>query len=231
MPESINPQLRDHVQPAFLKALQFRRAIKAFDPERLIEPADFNFICQAARLAPSSNALEPWNLIILRQPALRAQFVERTGANPDQAGLASHLVAITAKTARGIDPAGAHLGHIGATVQGMTPEAIEAWRTRFTGFLANRIHVYGDDAAMFGFTARQAYLALENMLVAAALIKVDSCALEGLDHHEATSVLAGAGLIDPELDAFAVAAVFGYRSVDPKRPQARRPLEEIVTWA
>jgi nitroreductase len=69
------------------------------------------------------------------------------------------------------------------------------------------------------------------MLTAAALIQVDSCPLEGLIYSEATAVLAEAGLIDPDLDQFAVAAVFGYRAADPKRPQSRRPLGEVVRYA
>ncbi|MDR2567224.1 MAG: nitroreductase family protein [Bifidobacteriaceae bacterium] len=224
-------QAKEHAQSKFLASLHFRRAIKGFDPERRLEPADFDFICEAGRLAPSSNGLEPWNIIVLAEPGLRAKFVERTGVSLEQAGKASHLVAITAKTAKGIDPSGDYLAHIGATVQGMSPELIAAWRDRLKNFLTNRIGVYGSADATFGWTARQAYLALENMLVAAAVIGVDSCPLEGLQYDQATAVLAEAGLIDPELDAFAVAAVFGYRSVDPKRPQARRPLEEVVTWA
>lgn len=227
----MSPQLKQHVQSTYLTALRFRRAIKAFDPRREVDPADFDFICQAARLAPSSNGLEPWNLIVLRDPALRAKFVERTRARAEQAGQASHLVAVTAKTAKGISPDGDYLAHISATVQAMAPETIAARRDGFRDFLANRIEVLGSPEATFGWTARQAYLALENMLVAAALIEVDSCPLEGVDYGQATAVLAEAGLIDPELDAFAVAAVFGYRSADPKRPQARRPLEEIVRWA
>jgi nitroreductase len=224
-------QLKNHIQSTHLDALRFRRAIKDFDPDRQVDPADFDFICQAARLAPSSNGLEPWNIIVLRGPRLRAEFVRRTGARPEQAAQASHLVAITAKTAKGIDPDGDYLAHIGATVLGMSPEAIAAWRVRFKTFLTERIGLYGDDAAMFGYAARQAYLALENMLVAAAMIEVDSCPLEGMRYSEATAVLAEAGLIDPTTDAFAVAAVFGYRSADPKRPQTRRPLEEVVRWA
>ncbi|MDR1189870.1 MAG: nitroreductase family protein [Bifidobacteriaceae bacterium] len=224
-------QLKAHAQSTLLDAPRFRRAIKAFDPVRPLDPADFDFICAAARLAPSSNGLEPWNIIVLREPGLRTRFVQRTGARPEQADAASHMVAITAKTARGIDPRGDHLAHIGTSVMDMSADQIAAWRGRFENFLTNRIGVFGSDKAMFGHTARQAYLALENMLVAAAVIEVDSCPLEGLDYREADKVLAEAGLIDPAIDVFAVAAVFGYRAADPKRPQSRRCLAEIVAWA
>ena len=227
----MTPQLKNHVQTTYLEALGFRRAIKGFDPAKPLASADFDFILQAGRLAPSSNGLEPWNAIVLQEPELRAKFVQRTGVNADQAANAPYLVALTAKTAAGIAPDGAYLGHIGADIQGMSEEQIAAWRQRFKGFLTSCIGVYGNAEATFGWTARQAYLALENMLVAAAMIEVDSCPLEGLDYAAATAVLAEAGLIDPTLDAFAVGAVFGYRSVDPKRPQIRRPLSEIVTYA
>jgi nitroreductase len=230
MPDTTPPELKHHARTAFADALAFRRAIKAFDQTRRLEPQDFEFILEAARLAPSSHGIEPWNIVVLGDPALRARFVQRTGVNPGQAAKASHLVAVTAKTAKGIDPeTSPYLGRI-AKARGMAPDQEAAWRQRFKQFLTHKMGAFGDESAMFGYTARQAYIALENMLLAAAMIQVDSCPLEGLAHAEATAVLAEAGLIDPETDRFAVAAVFGYRSEDPAKPQSRRRLAEIVTY-
>ncbi|MDR2347279.1 MAG: nitroreductase family protein [Bifidobacteriaceae bacterium] len=232
MADSLTPELKHHAQSALLDAFRFRRAIKAFDDSRELAPEDFEFILEAARLTASSNGLEPWNIFVLREPALRAKFVQRTAVNPEQAAKASHLVAITAKTAKGLDPdTSPYLAHIAAEVKGMTPDQIAAWRPGFKVFLADRMEVLGSDDAMFGYTARQAYMALQSMLVAASVIAVDSCPLEGLIHSQATAVLAEAGLIDPETDRFAVAAVFGHRAADPKRPQARRPLGEVVIYS
>ncbi|MDR1392578.1 MAG: nitroreductase family protein [Bifidobacteriaceae bacterium] len=232
MPDRIAPELKHQLQQAHLQALEFRRAIKQFDPTQPLAPEDFRFICQAARLAPSSNGIEPWNIVVLREPKLRAEFVERTGLNPDQGIDASHLVAITAKTAKGIDPdTSPYLAHIAETVKGMTPDAVATWRPRFKQFLVHKVGVWGSQDATFGYTARQAYIALSNMMTAAALIQVDSCALEGLAYAEANAVLAEAGLINLETDRFAVAAVFGYRAADPKRPQQRRPLGEVVIYS
>jgi nitroreductase len=232
MPDEMTPEVKHHVKATCLETLAFRRAIKAFDPTRTVHPEDFNFILEAARLAPSSNGVEPWNAVVVASPDVRARFVERTGANPAQAADASHLVAITAKTAKGIDPdASEYLAHIAHEVKGMDPAQVAAWRPRFKAFLRDKMDVLGSDDAMFGYTARQAYIALANMLYAAAAIGVDSCALEGLDHREATAVLAETGLIDPSLDRFAVGVVFGYRAADPTREQARRPLGEVVLWA
>ncbi|MDR3360022.1 MAG: nitroreductase family protein, partial [Bifidobacteriaceae bacterium] len=113
MTEPITPELKHHVQSTFLDALRFRRAVKAFDETRQLAPEDFRFICEAARLAPSSHGLEPWNILVHRDPELKAKFIDRTGANVEQAGKASHLVAFTAKTAKGIDPdTSVYLGHI-----------------------------------------------------------------------------------------------------------------------
>ncbi|EOS53496.1 hypothetical protein C812_04047 [Paenibacillus barengoltzii G22] len=47
------------------------------------------------------------------------------------------------------------------------------------------------DRAMFDWACKQAYIALDNMLTAAALIGVDSCPIEGFDR-----------LYDSEIDRF-----------------------------
>jgi nitroreductase len=231
MSQPLTSQQIDNNKATLIDALRFRRAIKAFDPGSIIAPEDFDFLAESARLAPSSNGLEPWNIIVLRSPELRTRFVEATGANPRQALDASHLVAFTCKTGAGIDPDGEYLAHIGTTVHGMDQEAVAAKRDSFRYFLAHAIRVAGSEDALYGYTARQAYLALENMLIAAALIRIDSCALEGLDYAAADRVLSEAGLIDRTQDRFAVGAVFGYRAQEPHRPQARRPIKEAVRFA
>lgn len=220
--------IKGHAKDAFLQAMRYRRAIKAFDPAKPLDQADFDFIVEAARLSPSSHGLEPWHLWHIASPDLRAKLVEQAKINPPQGADASHLVVITAKTAQGIDPDGEYLGHVATTVQQQPEDVIAQRRVMFKGFLTDRMGVYGDPAAMFGYTCRQAYIALGNMLTAAAMIGVDSCPIEGMDHAAATAVLAEAGVIDPVYDAVAVAAVFGYRSEDPKRPQTRRPATEVL---
>ncbi|MDR1833997.1 MAG: hypothetical protein LBQ92_05020, partial [Propionibacteriaceae bacterium] len=77
---------------------------------------------------------------------------------------------------------------------------------------------------------RQAYIVLGNIMTAAALLFVESCALEGIDYAAVDRVLAEEGLIDPAADTFAVGVALGYRAEDPKRERTRRPLDEIAAF-
>ena len=48
-----------------LEAMRFRHACKEFDAQRKISQEDFNVICEAARLSPSSFGLEPWKFLLI----------------------------------------------------------------------------------------------------------------------------------------------------------------------
>ena len=80
--------------------------------------------------------------------------------------------------------------------------------------------------AKAGWTARQAYIALGNLLSAAAAHEIDTCPMEGFDAATFDEIL---GLTEQNLHAVVVAAV-GYRSAEDETqhaPKVRRPQEEL----
>ncbi|MDR3202659.1 MAG: NAD(P)H-dependent oxidoreductase [Bifidobacteriaceae bacterium] len=214
-----------------LAAFRFRRATKVFDPARPVSDQDFAYILEAARLSPTSNGLEQWSAIVLQDAGLRRALVERATAPEAQLTTASHVIVLTAKTALGIAPDSPHATHINLEVKGMDAAALPAWRERFAGFLSQRLGIAGNDRAIFDWSARQAYIVLGTVMTAAALIGVESCALEGLSFADADQVLSEAGLIDLATDRVAVMVALGYRGQEPRHPQTRRPIEEIVRHA
>jgi nitroreductase len=217
-----------HARQAALDAFRARRATKAFDPNRRIADDDVAFLLEVARLSPTSNGLEPFRIISLEDPAIRAELVQKAGGVAAQLIDASHLFLITAKKAPALQPTSDYLRHIKLDIQGFPPADLPAWQAGFQGFLTGRIGVWGNDRALFDWAARQGYIVLGNLMTAAALIGIDSVALEGLVYEAVDGILADVGAIDPDQEGFAVGVALGYRLFEPKRPSTRRPLDEIV---
>jgi nitroreductase len=77
------------------------------------------------------------------------------------------------------------------------------------------------------WAARQAYIAMANMMTVAAMRGIDSCAIEGFNVQKVTTLFAAKKLIDPTQDLPVVMLALGYR-IDPPKPKTRRPMSEIV---
>ena len=59
-----------------LNKLQWRYATKAMDPTRPVAEDKIERIIEAARLAPTSSGLQPYEIFVIKNPALRAQIRE-----------------------------------------------------------------------------------------------------------------------------------------------------------
>jgi nitroreductase len=217
----------DQAKAEFLEAMRFRRAIKAFDPTKKVSAADFDFLLEVARLTPSSNGLEPWNILVVESQELRDKLQAATGL-PAVQMCASHILVFTAKTAKGLIGDSSYYRHISVDVRGYPAETAEERFEGFKSFLDGKLGVLGNDRAVFDYCARQAYIAMGNVLTAAAFIGIESCPLEGLVYAGAEQVLSDAGLLDLETDRVAYMIALGYRAKDPTHGQSRRPMGEIV---
>jgi nitroreductase len=78
----------------FLKAMAFRHACKAFNPEKAILEEQFASMLEVARTSPSSFGMEPWRLIVVRNPNLR-KALKSACWNQNQITDCSELVIFT----------------------------------------------------------------------------------------------------------------------------------------
>ena len=79
-----------------LEAVYKRRAIKQYDPEHKISPAEEQKLFEAMIQAPSSFNIQHWRFVILRDPELRATIRKEYGNDQAQMTEASLLVLFTA---------------------------------------------------------------------------------------------------------------------------------------
>lgn len=101
---------------------------------------------------------------------------------------------------------------------------------RYRDFQTNDLRIANDERALFDWTCKQTYIALANMMTGAAMLGIDSCAIEGMRYDSVNRILSEEGLLDAEDYGVSVAVTFGYRARD-IAAKPRRPLAEIVRWA
>lgn len=210
----------------FLTAMRFRHACKIFDPAKRISAEDEQFILEAGRLSPSSMGLEPWHFLIIDDVGLRERLKRMTWGAQGTLPTAPLFVIILAL-------AGSEVGVESESVRrtianrGLTGEAAEKFRARVESFQAHDLCLNTDELR-FHWNARQAYIAMANMMTGAAFIGIDSCPIEGFPREQVESLLAEEGLLDRRRLGVACMVAFGYR-VNPQPEKRRHTLEEIVT--
>jgi nitroreductase len=204
-----------------MNALQWRYATKSFDAEKPLPDEVLEALIESLVLSPSSFGLQPWQFIVVTDPSLRAQLRANSWNQP-QVTDASHFVVLTVRetlTEADIDESLHRLSE----VRGSSPESLAPLRGMMVGFVSGM-----DDTERFVWNSRQAYIALGQLMTCAALLKVDSCPLEGISASAYDEILglSGSGY------RTVVACALGYRNPDDPYAAAskvRYPRERVVT--
>ncbi|TCN01010.1 nitroreductase [Paenibacillus sp. BK033] len=211
-----------------LNAYKFRHACKAFDTNKKIPDEDFHFILETGRLSPSSFGFEPWKFVVIQNAALREKLEPVSGGATGQLPTASHFVIILARRENSLRPDSVYVNKMWKDIHHMPEEVVLDWRDFYKSFIEREIE--DNDRLIFEWSIRQNYIAMGNMMTAAALIGIDSCPIEGFDKKQVTAILQNEGIINGDDFGVACMVAFGYRQKHPKRPQTRQQLDEIVEW-
>jgi nitroreductase len=203
MPEASNP---------VIDALQWRYATKVFDAERQIDAATWNCLEEALVLTASSYGLQPWKFLVITDAAIRAELRPHSW-NQSQITDCSHLVVMLKK--RTITAADAdRLIEATASTRGIEASVLDGYRQMIQVDLIDgpRSQVIGQ------WSANQVYIALGNLLTSAALLGVDTCAIEGFSPPDYDRIL---NLESSDYQSCVVCAC-GYRSSDDKYASLRK---------
>jgi nitroreductase len=203
-----------------LAGLRWRYATKKFDSTRKIPAATWDALEESLVLTPSSFGLQPWKFLVIEDPGLRALLSAESWRQP-QVTEASHYLVLTARTDLDHGDIDAWMGRM-AAVQGSTPEAVAPLKGVIEGFAQAMSH-----EARQAWNTRQIYIALGQLMTAAALLGIDTCPMEGLSPagYDRVLGLEGSGY------ASVVACALGYRSPDDRAatlPKARFERAKII---
>lgn len=212
-----------------LNAFKNRFTTKVYDKEKKISEDDFTLILEAARLSPSSFGFEPWNIIVVQNDSLRQSLMPNVWGAQGTLPTASHFIIMTAKTGKSLGSESKHISHILTDVKHMPLENQKGMIAKFSDFIKNDFNLHTPES-LHHWAARQAYIALGNMLTVSALSGIDSQPVEGFNIQRVTALLSNHGLIDPEIDLPVVMASFGYRAMA-ITPKTRRSADNVIKWA
>ena len=219
---------KEQLKKEIIEAYEFRHATKEFDPTKKIPEDDFAFILETGRLSPSSVGFEPWKFLVVQNEAFREKLKEYTWGAQKQLPTASHFVIILARTDARYDSAYAE--YINKQIKGMSDETFEMVKGRYQEFQENDLHLLENERTLFDWASKQTYIALGNMMTAAAQIGIDSCPVEGFSYDHIHRILEEEGLLEDGQYDISVMAAFGYRVIEPKRSKTRRPMDEVAVW-
>lgn len=216
--------MSDIAPDSLIAALNWRYATKVFDATRRI-PADvWTALAQSLVLTPSSFGLQPWKFLVITSQDLKERLKPHCWGQ-GQVSDCSHLVVLCAKQDMNEAYVDRFLG-LTAALRGAPVEDLKGYRGMITG------SVLGDGAIarmLPEWAARQAYIALGQLMLSAALLGVDACPMEGF---LPDAVNAELGLPERGLKA-AVLCPLGYRSPQDSyaaAPKVRWPAEEVIEY-
>jgi len=154
--------------------LMWRYATKKFDATKSVPADKLERILEAVRLAPTSSGLQPFELLVITNPEIRAKI--RTVAW-DQAQVTdcSHLLVFAAWDDITADRVNM-MFDLTNEIRGFKNEGWENYRQMLLGIVADR-----GTEANYQAAARQAYIGLGAALIAAAFEEVDATPMEGFD--------------------------------------------------
>lgn len=217
---------KQEIKQLVLDAAQRRRAIKFFDPEKKISDDDINYILEVARLSPSSVGAQGWRFVVLQDPEIRQALKPMSWGAARQLDGASHFILLLAK--RDMQHDGPHL-QASLAARGLSAEEQAKATETYQRFQVQDMQLTSD-RAIFDWSAKQTYIALANMMTAAALIGIDSCPIEGFNVDQVNALLTEKGILDPETEGIASMLALGYRAQELSWPQTRKPADEVITW-
>jgi nitroreductase len=184
----------------FIENQNWRYATKKFDATKKISVTDLEFLKEAIRLSASSYGLQLYKIFIIENPAIRATL-QPASWGQSQIVDASHLFVF----AHTLDVQEAHIDDYLANIAQTRNISLEAVKGYGDFMKSNLVGLPLEKKAIW--TSKQTYLALGNLLNAAAELKIDVTPIEGFLPDQYNEIL---GLTAKGYAASVVAAL-GYR--------------------
>jgi len=204
-----------------LDNLKWRYAAKAMNGSAVSEDK-VDRILEAASLAPTSSGLQPFEIIVIKNPEIKAE-IRKIAWNQSVVTDCSHLLVFAAWDTYTADRIN-KMFDLTNEIRGFKNEGWENYRQMLLSSYPQK-----DKEVNFNHAAKQAYISFAFAMTAAAFERVDSTPIEGFDPAALDEILK---LSDKNLRS-CVMLTLGYRDAEndwlEKLVKVRKSREDLVT--
>jgi nitroreductase / dihydropteridine reductase len=204
-----------------LDKLNWRYAAKAMNGKKVAEEK-ITRILEAARLAPTSSGLQPFEIIVVKNQAIKEK-IKPVAWNQSVITDCSHLLVFAAWDTYTADRIN-YMFDLTNDIRGFKNEGWENYRQMLLSSYPQK-----SEEENFNHAAKQAYIAFSQAIIAAAFEGVDATPIEGFNPDAVDNIL---GLREKGLRS-AVLLPLGYRKEDTdwlvNLVKVRKPMEDLVT--
>ncbi len=193
--------LEVNTKSTYNEDLNWRYATKKFDSEKEISKDDLNTLLESIQLTASSYGLQPYEVFVVKDQKIREQL---KAVAWNQTQITDAYCVLVFANLKSVSEAyvNTYLDNISQT-RNISREDLQGMEDMIKN---TTLQLPADKQNTWA--AKQAYIALGNLLSAAANLKIDTCPMEGFDAEKFDEIL---GLADKNLTT-AVIAPIGYRS-------------------
>ncbi|MFD2585449.1 NAD(P)H-dependent oxidoreductase [Croceitalea marina] len=199
----------------------WRYATKKFDATKKVSSEDFETLLEATRLSASSYGLQPYQILIIENKDIREKL-KPVSWGQSQITDASHLIVFASLTNFGSELVDSYVSNV-STTRNIPEESLK----EYSDFMKSNLLDLPKEVKE-NWTAKQAYIALGNLMQAAAELKIDTCPMEGFEADKYDEIL---GLAEKGLTATVVLPI-GYRSEEDQTQhyaKVRKSKKELFT--
>ena len=187
----------------FIENANWRYATKKFDTTKKVSAENLETLKNAISLTATSYGLEPYKVLIIENQDIKNQLVQASWGQQIVAD-ASHLIVFANILDFGSDQMNAYFDTVVKT-RNVPMEALQG----YSDFMQSSINSLPLEKRN-SWTAKQTYLAMNNLLNACAELKIDATPMEGIVPEKYNEIL---GLNELGLNAV-LATPIGYRHDD-----------------
>ncbi len=189
----------------YIESLNWRYATKKFDKEKELSEEDLEKLLESIRLSASSYGLQPYEVFVIKNRELRKDL-KAAAWNQSQITDSSHVIVFANFRKIEESDIDAYLDNIAKT-RNISREDLKGMEEMLKKTI---LSLTEEEQKLWG--AKQTYIALGNLLSAAAEFRIDACPMEGFDKEKFDELL---DLKEKNLTSSVMATV-GYRSEEDK---------------
>lgn len=203
-----------------IESLHWRYATKKFDNKKILSQEKIDILTEAFNLTATSYGLQPLKLVVIKNKDLQKELTPHSW-NQQQVADASHVLVFCIEKTIGEQYISKYFDNV-KEIRDTPEEILKPFKEHLVDSFT-----YKSPEEISNWAAKQAYLALGNILTVCAIEKIDSCPMEGFipEKYDEILNLNGLGLTS------VLVLPIGYRAEDDmfsEFKKVRRPITDTI---